>query len=393
MPGGPGRGPGEMGRPDGPQGPRGGDWLKGLDTNKNGSLDNDELQSALERTFAQIDRDGNGVIEGDEAPLGPPPMGGRPDGGMSGRPDGRMGGQPHPEGGMDRGDDKRLLPPFFFERRLHEGSTTRQQFAEAVRGVFNEMDKDHSGSLSREEARPPKHDGPGGGPGAPPPPPNARFIGAELRFGDKLVEGHPFSAETVIEDTRRLYDGSTVTKSVSGAIYRNTAGSTRREQPLEMIGGVQVGGSDGKPQTLVFINDFANRTQTFLDANNKTARTHTIGDGPRPEGPGGPAARSGEKTESLGTKTIDGVKVEGTRITFEIPAGHLGNDKPIEVVTENWFSPELGVMVMSRHIDPIAGEHVFRLTNIKLGEPSADLFTVPQGYKLETDPDRRPHEE
>ena len=65
------------------------------------------------------------------------------------------------------------------------------------------------------------------------PPPNAMFIAAELRFGDKLVKGQPFSAETVIEDTRRLYDGTTVTKTTKGAFYRDSAGKTRREQPLE----------------------------------------------------------------------------------------------------------------------------------------------------------------
>ena len=35
-----------------------------------------------------------------------------------------------------------------------------------------------------------------------PPPPNGQFIAAELRFGDRLVKGQPFSAETVIEDSR-----------------------------------------------------------------------------------------------------------------------------------------------------------------------------------------------
>src|SRR6476619_1822578 len=98
-----------------------------------------------------------------------------------------------------------------------------------------------------------------------------------------------------------------------------------------MIGGVQIAGTDGKPQMLVFINDFGTRTQTFLDVNNKIARTNQIGGGPKPDGPGGPVARKGGKSESLGSKTIECVKVDGTRDTFEIPAGHLGNDKPIDV--------------------------------------------------------------
>jgi hypothetical protein len=83
---------------------------------------------------------------------------------------------------------------------------------------------------------------------------------------------------------------------------------------------------------------------------------------------------------------LEGVSVEGTRTTFEIPIGQIGNDKPIQVLTEKWFSPELQVVVYSRHVDPIAGEHIFRLVNIKRAEPAADLFIVPGGFKIENPP-------
>jgi hypothetical protein len=83
---------------------------------------------------------------------------------------------------------------------------------------------------------------------------------------------------------------------------------------------------------------------------------------------------------------LEGVRVEGTRVTFEIPVGQIGNDKPIAVVTEKWFAPELQVVVYSRHLDPLAGEHIFRLVNIKRSEPSADLFTVPNGFRIESQP-------
>ena len=141
---------------------------------------------------------------------------------------------------------------------------------------------------------------------------------------------------------------------------------------------------------LVFINDLGTKTQIFLDQNNKVARKSQIGEDRalRAENDGPPDA----KTESLGTKTIEGVNVEGTRTTFEIPAGQLGNAKPIQVVSEKWYSPELKVVVMSRHVDPLAGEHVFKLVNIKRAEPSADLFAIPAGYRIENQPDRRPRD-
>ena len=100
-------------------------------------------------------------------------------------------------------------------------NATKADFERAAKEVFASMDSNKDGMLGREESKPPREHGVieervG-------PPPNAMFIAAELRFGDKLVKDQPFSAETVIEDTRRLFDGTTVTKTTKGAFYRDSA--------------------------------------------------------------------------------------------------------------------------------------------------------------------------
>jgi hypothetical protein len=82
------------------------------------------------------------------------------------------------------------------------------------------------------------------------------------------------------------------------------------------------------------------------------------------------------KTESLGTQNIEGVAAEGTRTTVTIPAGEIGNEQPINIVTESWYSPELQVTVMRKHTDPRHGEMNYRLTNIKRSEPDRSLFEV-----------------
>ena len=387
----PRNGPPPMGDngPNRPGAPPPGDWIKPHDTNQNGILEADEFHAAVDKTFAELDKNGNGVLEPSE--IGRPPRHNN-----SGNPNSPPDGQrerplaPHgPPNGPQNGPGKPILPPFFFQDQIHEGATvTRAEFDAIVNRVFAEMDKNGDGAISHDEAKQvPMREGASGPPHeGPPPPPNAQFIGAELRFGDKLVTGQPFAAATVIEDTRRLYDGTTVTKQSKGLIYRDTAGRTRREQPLDNVGGFNIVGDNAKAQMLVFINDFGVKSQYFLDVNNKVARKNHIGDnrGPMPDKDGPPDA----KTESLGTRTIEGVSAEGTRSTFEIPAGQIGNAKPIQVVSEKWFSPELQVVVMSRHMDPLAGEHVFKLVNIKRGEPSADLFTIPSGYRIENGPER-----
>jgi hypothetical protein len=60
----------------------------------------------------------------------------------------------------------------------------------------------------------------------------------------------------------------------------------------------------------------------------------------------------------------------------------MGNERPIEIVSERWFSQDLDAMVLQRFADPRFGETTSRLVNVVLGEPSPELFEVPQGYEL-----------
>jgi TonB family protein len=88
------------------------------------------------------------------------------------------------------------------------------------------------------------------------------------------------------------------------------------------------------------------------------------------------------KTESLGKRTFDGVEADGTRSVSTIPAGSIGNERPIEIVSERWYSAELQTVVMTRHSDPRTGENVYRLENINRTEPTANLFQVPSDYTV-----------
>jgi hypothetical protein len=92
------------------------------------------------------------------------------------------------------------------------------------------------------------------------------------------------------------------------------------------------------------------------------------------------------KTEKLDARQFDGVTAEGSRTTVTIPAGEIGNEQPIQIVDERWYSPELQVVVMTRHSDPRFGETTYRLTGIQRGEPSASLFQVPSDYTVKEGP-------
>jgi len=87
-------------------------------------------------------------------------------------------------------------------------------------------------------------------------------------------------------------------------------------------------------------------------------------------------------TESLGSQTMEGVPVVGTRMTEVIPEGLQGNDRPIIVVRENWTSPDLKVVILMKNNDPRRGEMMMRLTNIDLSNPILSLFQPPPDYKI-----------
>jgi hypothetical protein len=118
--------------------------------------------------------------------------------------------------------------------------------------------------------------------------------------------------------------------------------------------------------------------------------------GPPPGGAGVPAGvafqarllapRGAGTVTALPPDTIEGLKAEGKRTTWTLEAGRIGNEKPITLVHEVWTSPELGITLRSRDLDPMSGEEVYRVQNLKRGDPDPALFRVPADFKRETPP-------
>ena len=97
----------------------------------------------------------------------------------------------------------------------------------------------------------------------------------------------------------------------------------------------------------------------------------------------GGAAGPDAKKESLGKQVIEGVECDGTRETLTIPAGQMGNERPLVSVTERWVSAKLGLYVMRKHTDPRFGETNYKLTRIVQADQPRSLFEVPADYKVE----------
>jgi hypothetical protein len=223
-------------------------------------------------------------------------------------------------------------------------------------------------------------------------PGGARFLGAEAGMPGRVVKNAPYSADIVTETTQTLTDGNHIRQSSTAKVYRDTEGRTRREQSLNALGGLAP--SSNLPQ-VVFINDPVAGFNYALNPQNRTAtRSAWARPGRGGQAPGssqqmarlrqgrGGAARQNVKTESLGRQTIEGVPADGTRTTMTIAAGQLGNERPIQIVTESWYSPDLQTVVLSKLTDPRSGETVSKLSNISRSEPPSSLFEPPADYKV-----------
>jgi hypothetical protein len=246
-----------------------------------------------------------------------------------------------------------------------------------------------------------------------------QFVGAEPPISTQVVKGAPYSLEATIETVQTLADGNRIVHRQNVRLYRDSKGRIRREEVLAAIG---PWASSGSPPTMITIQDPVSGASYFLDPQMKIANKMSAppagkhlmihheysGDAARPDLSFGPIEKrivtappgdeagvfgiqvqtSGEnghpeeKTESLGKENIAGIAADGTRVTETIPANAMGNERPIEIARERWYSPGLKVVLRSKQADPRFGETSYEVTKIDRTEPASSLFEVPPDYKL-----------
>jgi hypothetical protein len=240
------------------------------------------------------------------------------------------------------------------------------------------------------------------------------------------IKGAPYSADTLVDSQQTLADGNRIARKTTGRVYRDSDGRTRREEdgPNGHVSITIVDPVAGFSYALDPENKVAWRTpsgtavgimqkmqaaeaaeekrkaeeqQVLAMKVQKDAGTLTEADKEKLARAGGapPAGevvvrmRSGDvgiaympEAGPIEHKVIDGIAADGRKATTTIPAGRIGNEQPLTITSEEWRSPELNVLVLTRHSDPRTGESSYRLTNIVRAEPDRSLFLVPPDYTV-----------
>jgi hypothetical protein len=257
-------------------------------------------------------------------------------------------------------------------------------------------------------------------------------VGGMMKGSITPIKGAPYSATITNESVQTLADGNRIVQTSTGNTARDSQGRTRQDFALPAIGNL----SATEVPRLVFIQDPVAQTSYTLNLTDKTAQkipmpppppaggfsesggatfSVQVGAGAAAIGPGGPEQNMAFQkpvlpdapvqtmafaklvpadeqaqvaTEDLGTQTMEGVVVNGSRTTRTIPAGQIGNDRPIVITIEVWTSPDLKTIISSKRTDPRMGEQTFKLTNLVRNEPDASLFAPPPDFKILDGPQR-----
>jgi hypothetical protein len=224
-------------------------------------------------------------------------------------------------------------------------------------------------------------------PGMPPggPPRGGFGMGGFGPHPGKVVAGAPYSADVTNSLVRNLADGNSIQRTTTGHVARDNDGRTYSQETI--TGGFL--GQNG-PTDLIFISDPVAGYSYVLNASTKVARRRALrpfeNRGPRGPGQQDRPANPNLVTTDLGTQTVNGVNAQGKSVTHTIPAGAMGNVQPLVSTSETWYSPDLQIVVSSKHNNPMSGQSNYALTNIQRTAPNASLFQVPSDYTVKDEP-------
>jgi hypothetical protein len=240
--------------------------------------------------------------------------------------------------------------------------------------------------------------------------PFAANAGTGQPFSRKAITGRPFTAQAIVETDQTSGDGSHVTGRQSVTAARDSQGRTYREE------------IPGTPAPkVIYISDPVAKLNYFLGPDHVAHKTPMLsltaqasaatvstdvasarlslqtfatgyggGEGPVQMGaqaaqPAQQLARGAVDTKQLGTQVFTGFTADGTRTTVTIPAGQVGNQNPLVIVSERWYSQDREAIVLAKHSDPRVGASSYQLISVQQIEPPATLFQIPCGYTIEED--------
>jgi hypothetical protein len=189
----------------------------------------------------------------------------------------------------------------------------------------------------------------------------------------------PFTSTVRTEWVRTLEDGSKITLQNHRIVMRDSTGRIFQERRHLVPNGQE-------PELArLEITDPSMHTQYICYPNHHACELYDYSAPPfTSAAPVGVVGEGNEylTREDLGKDSVSGLDAVGTRETTTINAGTIGNERPLSTTKEFWYSPQLGINLLVKRVDPRHGIQIFTVSDIGLAEPDPKYFSVPNGFTV-----------
>lgn len=201
------------------------------------------------------------------------------------------------------------------------------------------------------------------------------------------IPNAPFIAIVHTQWIRPLMDGGTYTVVNQRQVARDRSGRIYEERWLLVP-------KDGKWKSRMNLIQIADPSTHTLYNCFLLETPHRCAAGPYDDSPTAhyqpPVAQTGallngdgfQTHEDLGTQTIAGVDVQGTRDSITYNQGVIGKDRPFSRTRAFWYAPSLGIDLESELSAPEFGKEIFTLTDVSTSDPDPKLFQIPDGFQV-----------
>ena len=89
-----------------------------------------------------------------------------------------------------------------------------------------------------------------------------------------------------------------------------------------------------------------------------------------------------QTAQPLGSKRVEGLDAQGYRVITANSSGPAGNNGQIADGRTFWYSPQLGIDLISNVTSRASGEERFLVTHLKTADPDPKYFSPPAGYRI-----------
>ena len=209
-----------------------------------------------------------------------------------------------------------------------------------------------------------------------------------VSFGDNGLNfptpGMQFQAEATMHSTQHLGDGTVIVKELHIVLARDDQGrfcfESHSIQPANHIESHIVLDPVSKREL-----SWGTQSKTVMSFPIRANSHITVSALPRErDAPSTlPADAKRVTNEDLGSKTIAGIPVVGTRTVTTIAAGNIGNSQEIVIRHEQWTSPDLQLIVAESDDNPFGETRSYEITSFERSAPPETLFQAPENIPLQ----------